>query len=178
MRRRGRRQLQIRGSDPAAGEHSPQKALAAEPGGWLPCADWRAWGQPCLSAPSEDPAVPCIREQGLLSRAWPTAEGTQWPVTDSHADEAPASSRLAWHRAVASPKLPCFYQASRLHHGHPCFHESPLQFYLGRWGNNWPRYLFLMSLRRKKKKNERKKPHSQVLKIVSHYEVIKTQSIT
>ena len=32
--------------------------------------------------------------------------------------------------------------------------------------------------KKKKKNNERKKPHSQVLKIVSHYEVIKTQSIT
>lgn len=32
MMRRGRRQLQIRGSDPAVGEHSPQKVFATEQG--------------------------------------------------------------------------------------------------------------------------------------------------
>ena len=42
--RRGRRQLQMRESDPAVGERSPQKAFATEPGRWLPSAEWRDWG--------------------------------------------------------------------------------------------------------------------------------------
>ena len=75
--RRGRRQLQMRGADPAVGERSPQKAFATEPGRWLPSAEWRDWGPLCLSAPPEDPATPCIRDEGLRSRAWPMAEGSQ-----------------------------------------------------------------------------------------------------
>ena len=88
---------------PCCGQASSSESFCPRDGALAPmCKAWRGWGQLCPSAPPTDPAIPRIRAQDLLSKAWPTAERTQWPVTDSHADEAPANLRQAWHTAVTS----------------------------------------------------------------------------